>query len=117
METAAPRKFAVVGARIREARLRRGFSQERFAPVIGITRRHLIRLENGEHHPSAELRDRIAEHTGEPAASFSLDEDDEESDPMADLEKALLGMAVRAFAQASLTSPALSRGTTERREP
>lgn len=91
MGAVAPRrKYADVGARIREARLSRGFSQERFAPVIGITRRHLIRLENGEHHPSAELRERLAEHTGETPAFFSLDDaDDEESDPVSDLFRAL----------------------------
>jgi transcriptional regulator with XRE-family HTH domain len=89
MATAAGFKYGEVGARIRRARKSKGFSQERFAPLIGITRRHLIRLENGEHHPSPELRERLAEHTGEAAAHFSLDEDDEESDLVADLFKTL----------------------------
>lgn len=88
MATALPRRYAEVGARIRRARERSGISQERFAPMIGITRRHLIRLENGEHHPSPDLRARIAEHTGEKPESFSVDED-EESDPVTDLLNAL----------------------------
>lgn len=77
MSTFAARRYAEVGSRIRAAREKTGLSQERFAPVIGITRRHLIRLENGEHHPSPELRERLAEHTGEPAEHFSLDDDSE----------------------------------------
>jgi len=39
-------------------------SQERLALAVGITRRHMIRIENGEHRPSPELRDRIAEVLG-----------------------------------------------------
>lgn len=35
-------------------------SQENLAVAVGITRRHMIRIENGEHRPSPELRDRIA---------------------------------------------------------
>jgi transcriptional regulator with XRE-family HTH domain len=100
LSTTSERKFGEIGARIRQARLGRGFSQERFAPIIGVTRRHLIRLENGEHHPSAELRDRLAEHTGERADHFSLDEDDEESDPVASLTDALNAIVAAAVAKA-----------------
>ena len=39
-------------------------SQERLALAVGITRRHMIRIENGEHRPSPDLRDRIAEVLG-----------------------------------------------------
>lgn len=39
-------------------------SQERLALAVGITRRHMIRIENGEHRPMPELRDRIAEVLG-----------------------------------------------------
>jgi transcriptional regulator with XRE-family HTH domain len=35
-------------------------SQETLAEAVGITRRHMIRIENGEHRPNPELRDRIA---------------------------------------------------------
>lgn len=66
----AANSHSEVGARIRRLRLRTGLSQEKFAPVIGITRRHLIRLENGENRPSRTLAARIeaviAEHTGKP---------------------------------------------------
>lgn len=43
----------------REA-VRPRMSQERLAEAVGISRRHMIRIENGEHRPSPELRDRIA---------------------------------------------------------
>lgn len=70
------------GQRIRRLRESTGLSQERFAPRVGITRRHLIRLENGEHRPSRELAARIEEAaqdaTGEPSGRI-LDEDDDAS--------------------------------------
>jgi len=62
--------------------------------MIGITRRHLIRLENGEHLPSAELRDRLAAETGERADHFSLDED-EEADPVSDLVAAIRALVAQ----------------------
>lgn len=74
--------FSENGARIRSARRRTGLSQEKFAPAVGTTRRHMIRLENGEHLPSRELRDRIAEATGQPSGSIqSADDEDEDSLP------------------------------------
>lgn len=68
-------------------------SQERFADVIGTTRRHMIRLENGEHLPSVALRDRIAEATGETRDKFQAADDDEESSavPLSTGEFAMLG--------------------------
>lgn len=45
-----------------EARPR--ISQERLAEAVGITRRHMIRIENGDHRPLPGLRDRIAEELG-----------------------------------------------------
>lgn len=45
-------------------------SQERLALAVGITRRHMIRIENGEHRPAPELRDRIAEVLGADPATL-----------------------------------------------
>lgn len=45
-------------------------SQERLALAVGITRRHMIRIENGEHRPSPELRDRIADVLGADPATL-----------------------------------------------
>lgn len=39
-------------------------SQENLALAVGITRRHMIRIENGEHRPLPELRNRIADVLG-----------------------------------------------------
>lgn len=55
------RRWPDFGRAYREARLRNGaYSQERLAEAVGVTRRHLIRIENGEHRPRPHLRDRIA---------------------------------------------------------
>jgi transcriptional regulator with XRE-family HTH domain len=95
------------GARIKRARERlqsnrpaanhradRPISQEDFAPLVSTTRRHLIRLENGEHLPSAELRDRIVETTGTEERIESSDDEEEHLPwqilyPAADLETVL----------------------------
>ena len=55
-------KYPEVRNAYREARLVPEFkmSQEHLAPAVGSTRRHIIRIENGEHRPLPELRDRIA---------------------------------------------------------
>lgn len=55
------RKWAANGEAITKARKRAGISQENLAEQLGISRRHMIRLENGEHLPSRETRDRIVE--------------------------------------------------------
>jgi transcriptional regulator with XRE-family HTH domain len=68
--------FALNGAKIRKARLATGLSQEAFAPLIGTTRRHMIRLERGQHLPKAELRDRIVERTGTTEQIQSADDEE-----------------------------------------
>ena len=71
--------FAENGARIRRARNRTGLSQERFAPIVGTSRRHMIRLENGEHLPGENLRDRIVEVTRTDERIRAEDEEEEEA--------------------------------------
>ncbi len=58
-------RTAYRGAR-NEASRRHGsiLSQEWLAEQVGISRRHMIRIENGEHRPEPELRDKIAEALG-----------------------------------------------------
>jgi transcriptional regulator with XRE-family HTH domain len=69
--------------RIRWARKRAGLSQERFAEQLGTSRRHVIRWENREQptRPGSTYVARMAEITGQPQELFQ-DEDDEESDPV-----------------------------------
>jgi len=77
------------GEKIRRARERvpsprdggRPISQEDFAPILGASRRHLIRLENGEQRPSGSLRDRIVEITGT-EEQIEADDDEEEEDAL-----------------------------------
>lgn len=55
----------------------------------------MIRLENGEHLPSAALRDRIAEAVGDKRREIQAaeDEDEEVEPPMDDLVRALTRFA------------------------
>lgn len=76
--TALP--FAAIGARIRAARNRAGLSQEAFAGRINTSRRHVMRLERGQHKPSEGMVARIAEVTGAPVREILGDEDDEDSE-------------------------------------
>src|SRR5581483_5122553 len=78
---AKPRPYAELGGRIARARHGTGLSQERFAPEVGLTRRHLIRLENGEHQVSARVAERIASFTGVPASEFRTEEAARPGDP------------------------------------
>ena len=77
--TTQPRRpFRENGIAIRAARKLVSKSQERLAAEVGTTRRHMIRLENGEHLPSAALRDRIVEATGAESGSIQSSDDDDE---------------------------------------
>jgi putative transcriptional regulator len=71
--------YEEIGSRIRRLRVRTGLSQENFAPLVGVTRRHLVRLEKGQNRPRPTLAGRIeeivAEKTGRPIP-FHVFEDD-----------------------------------------
>lgn len=71
-------KYPEVREAYRRARKRAQprISQERLAEAVGITRRHMIRIENGEHRPLPELRDRIAEVVGADPADLPAAEQD-----------------------------------------
>src|SRR6185369_3931795 len=81
--TEAPNQRAPLNERIRWAREHATagrISQERFAAMIGTSRRHLMRIENGStQRPRAALLARIAEASGH-GLEFFIDEDDEEDD-------------------------------------
>ena len=57
-------KYPEVRAAYRKARLQAHISQENLALKVGVSRRHMIRIENGEHRPAPDLRDRIAAALG-----------------------------------------------------
>jgi transcriptional regulator with XRE-family HTH domain len=89
-------RFRDNGAKIRQARKLTGLSQENFAPLIGTGRRHMIKLENGEHRPSGELRDRIVEVTGTTEQIESSD--DEEEDMLLELINSMIQMRAKRLA-------------------
>lgn len=72
-------KFASIGLRIRKARVQAGFSQEAFAERVNTSRRHVMRLEKGQHCPSESMITRIAEVTETSVAELLGDDEDEES--------------------------------------
>ena len=69
LSKAAARKLPLA-QRIVWARKRKGISQERLASMIGTSRRHMIRVEKGQHRPGPILRARIAAATEQPEAFF-----------------------------------------------
>jgi transcriptional regulator with XRE-family HTH domain len=99
--TTRERPFAKNGRIIRRFReqLEPKVSQERFADIVKTSRRHMIRLEQGYHLPSRDLRDRIAEAVGTTPEAIQSSDDDEESESMEPMVRDLLAAireAVRA---------------------
>lgn len=83
MTHATLRRWQENGGNIARLRRRSGISQEKLAAQVDTTRRHMIRLENGEHLPSGGLRDRIADAIGADRSEIqSADDEDEESEPL-----------------------------------
>lgn len=63
--------------RIRWARQQAGYSQERFAELVGTSRRHVMRWERpGGTRPRVEFARRIADVTGQPLELFAADDDE-----------------------------------------
>ena len=87
-----------VNERIVWARKRKGISQEKLAEIVGTSRRHMMRLEKGQHAPKEPMRQKLGEALDQDPDFFTLDEDDEESDPLAALSlDALLRLRIRAM--------------------
>ena len=83
-------KHAENGMRIFRARRRKGLSQVALGHAAGISHRQIVRLENGEHLPSGEHADRLAEALGIDRKEIgSSDDEDEELDLPPDLALAL----------------------------
>ena len=76
-------------ARLKQARLHAGFTQERLADKLGIRPRQIIRWENAQHRPRIDAVAALALATDRPISYFFESEhgadDDEEEDLMADL--------------------------------
>jgi transcriptional regulator with XRE-family HTH domain len=78
-----------VGRQIRTARRQAGLSHDQLAARVGTSRQHLIKLEKGQHLPRPEMLDRIAQATNKAPSFFESDDEDEESDAMEALTRAL----------------------------
>ncbi|MDR1327030.1 MAG: helix-turn-helix domain-containing protein [Heliobacteriaceae bacterium] len=50
----------LLGARIRDIRRKKNFSQEHFSELIDMNPRQIVRIENGESFPTAEHLEKIA---------------------------------------------------------
>ena len=87
LATTSEAKRLPLNERIKWARNRKQMSLDSLAARVGSSRRHLIRLEKGEHTPGIELRARIAAATDQPADFFQVgdSEDEEEADLVRDL--------------------------------
>jgi transcriptional regulator with XRE-family HTH domain len=72
-----PTRYPEVAEAYKQARLSASPSvnKSELARAVGVSRRHIIRIENGEHRPQPELRDKIAQVLGvDPTALPALEE-------------------------------------------
>ena len=60
----------LIGARIKVLRKQAGLTQEKLAEKVGLDSRHLSRLEVGQHFPSLDSLERIADALNMPLAEF-----------------------------------------------
>jgi transcriptional regulator with XRE-family HTH domain len=80
MEEAAQKDPTGVGARIREARMAMGLTQDELADLVGIGMRQIQYYEAGDSNPYRTLR-RIAEVTGKPLSFFLAGTPEPAEDP------------------------------------
>jgi transcriptional regulator with XRE-family HTH domain len=83
----------LLGARIKELRKARGFTQEQFAEMIGVEPRHVSRMEGGYTAPSINRLEKIAEALNIPLKDFfdfmHLDSPDTRTKNMEELVKGM----------------------------
>ena len=56
--------LSVLGMRLKEARKKRGFTQERLAAISGISARHIANVEKGDVNPSFEVLSTLVKALG-----------------------------------------------------
>lgn len=80
MENASDKKLNIVAYRLREVRLRAGFSQERLGVLAGIDEfsasARINQYERGKHVPDLHTLERLAEVLKTPAPYFYASDDD-----------------------------------------
>lgn len=72
------------GKQLRQARLRRGLTQEQLARAAGTTLRNIPRWEGSQNRPSAGMVQSLAEVLGVDSAAFFRGDEEEEHDEEAD---------------------------------
>lgn len=102
MERTAQARYPQIGAAIKSARLRNGYSQSYCARETGMARFHWIRLEQGLHRP-AFYAAAIAALLGIPESEVNPSDDDEEEAAMGVLSQNLMA-AVREIVRAERES-------------
>ena len=65
-----PQTGGTIARRIRASRHRQGLSQEKLAELLGTSRRHVIRWENGHTRPGPGYAAKLAQVLGEDAKAF-----------------------------------------------
>lgn len=88
-------RYPESGGAYRKARLEAGISQEALAAAVEVNRRHIIRIENGENRPRADLRDRIARELGVDPSSLPTASED----PFASSEMGSLPLSTPGFSR------------------
>lgn len=94
-------KYATVASRIKQARLRKGLSQEQAANAIGTSRFHWIRWEQGLHRP-AEYAGRLSEFLGIPEDELRGGDDDDEESALSREQNEILAALMTALARAGV---------------
>lgn len=94
------------GAKIKQARLAKGWSQAELAYRANVRERQVIRWENDQNEPRLDGIAKIAAAVGRTVDDFLADangsassDDDEEADAMADIERVLMRLVRKAVAE------------------
>lgn len=90
----ATKQIRTIGERVKDARLRKGLSQDKFAAALGTSRQNVIRWEKNKNHPSPRYVALIAGVTGRDPFEFtdeavSVDCDDDDDDELCSIDRLL----------------------------
>jgi transcriptional regulator with XRE-family HTH domain len=66
------------------------------AELIGTSRRHMIRIENGQHRPGPDFIERIARHTEQPESFFEDGDDEDEEAALRSMAESLVAVLIDA---------------------
>lgn len=69
-----------IGQRIKTIRTKKGLTQEQVAEMVGISQKHLSRIEKGYHKPRFDMIIKIAEALNVPTDAFARDLSDSDVD-------------------------------------